>query len=73
MIFNWTDEMDDDGESASSQNRPDDADSSPFWQLMDVVLTPADGQGETIDYFISRWRMKDFIFQETGLCINNLC
>ena len=46
--------MDDDGESASSQNRPDDADSSPFWQLMDVVLTPADGQGETIDYFISR-------------------
>jgi hypothetical protein len=47
-ILIMLDEMDDDGESASSQNRPDDADSSPFWQLMDVVLTPADGQGEEL-------------------------
>jgi len=48
------DEMDDDGESASSQNRPDDADSSPFWQLMDVVLTPADGQGEELVILFQR-------------------
>ena len=43
-------EMDDDGESATSQTRPDDADSSPFWQLMDVVLTPSDTQG-TFHFF----------------------
>ena len=37
--------MDEDGESDASQIRPDDADSSPLWQIFDVVNNYTDNLG----------------------------
>lgn len=37
--------MDEDGDSAGSHIRPDDADSNPFWQLYDAVHNFTDNQG----------------------------
>lgn len=39
------DEIDEDSELGGSHIRPDDADSSPFWQLYDAVHNYVDNQG----------------------------
>ena len=41
----FLDEIDEDGELTGSHIRPDDADSSPFWQLYDAVHNYIDNQG----------------------------
>lgn len=45
-FINLLDEMDEDGESAGSHIRPDDADSNPYWQLYDTVHNYTDNQGK---------------------------
>ncbi|XP_046634801.1 protein polybromo-1-like isoform X2 [Daphnia pulicaria] len=46
--LSFKDEIDEDSELGGSHIRPDDADSSPFWQLYDAVHNYVDNQGNVL-------------------------